>query len=211
MKFILTHLVAIATLFVLLACLAWSQLKQDHRKQSHRSIRRAGVRAFTRLERFALLFVVPMSLLSTWCHRMVGDNRIVLANYIAQPGGDEDSKLADAAITRRSLVKIGSDENHIALCGVGDIPLGATRDGSCTAASILVSFAQFGIYSRELEGFASGAIAAGDLLVAGANGAVRTLPVTTGTYYIIGRAKMAAADTTPVVYIPTFPVQRVVA
>ena len=211
MKFILTHLVAIVTILALLACLAWNQFKQDHRKQSRRSIQRAGVRAFTPLERFALLFVKPMSILSTWCHRMMGDNRIVLANYIATPGGDEDTKLSDAAITRRSLVKLGSDENHIAPAGVGDIPLGATRDGSALAAGVLVSFAQFGIYSRELEGVASGAIAAGDLLVPGANGTVRTLPNATGTYYIIGRAKMAAADTLPVVYIPTFPVQRVVA
>jgi hypothetical protein len=140
--------------------------------------------------------------------RRVGHG-VALANYIATPASDEDTKIGDAAIARRTLVKPGTDADHIDVCGVGDIPLGATRDGSC-ALGERVSFAQFGLYHRELEGIASGAIANGDMLVAGAAGTVRTLPVANGTYYIIGRAKAAAADAGAVVYVPCFPIQRVV-
>ncbi|HEX3855957.1 MAG TPA: hypothetical protein VHY30_01530 [Verrucomicrobiae bacterium] len=143
-------------------------------------------------------------------HRATKPDGLALANYLASPASDEDTKLSDAAITRRCLIKLGTDENHINVCGTGDIPLGATRDGSCLAAAINVSYAQFGLYSRELEGIASGAIAAGDMIVPGAAGAVRTLPAVGGTYYIIGRAKTAAADGQPVVYVPCFPVQRIV-
>ena len=67
-----------------------------------------------------------------------------------------------------------------------------------------------GLYNRELEGVASGAIADGDMLVPGAAGTLRKLPVANGTYYICGRAKGAAADGAAVVYIHCFPIQRVV-
>jgi hypothetical protein len=142
---------------------------------------------------------------------MTGDNRIALANYIATPSGDEDTKIADAAIPRRSVVMIGSDENHIVLCTAGSIPLGSTRDGSALAAGTRLSFAQYGLFRRELEGIANGAIAAGDMLVPGVvAGSLQKLPTSGGTYYICGRAKSAGVDTGSFVYIPSFPVQRVV-
>ena len=207
-------LFAYLAIFVLFAAMVWQQLKPATRKPSRRSLQRAGVRPFTRLERFALLFVVPMAILSTWVHRMRGDNRIVLANYIAQPGGKEDSKLADGVIARRSLIKLGSDENHIAATGTADIPIGITRDGSAAAAGVYVSFAQLGLYDREVEGVASGAISYGDFLIAGPTvngcGTVRSLALAgVGTWYIIGRAKQTVTDTLPVVFLPMFPIQRV--
>ena len=118
--------------------------------------------------------------------------------------------LSDAAIAARYLlVKNGTDANHIALTGVSDIPLGIAVD-EATAAEEGVAVALFGLHERGAIGVASGAIAAGDLLVAGATGFVRTLPATTGSYNIIGRALKAAATTEQVEFVPTFPILRVV-
>jgi hypothetical protein len=117
---------------------------------------------------------------------------------------------ADAAIaTRHLLVKIGTDANHIALAGVNDIPLGFATD-EAAAAEDGVAVALLGLHCTGALGVASGAIAAGALLVPGANGTVRTLPVAAGSYYIIGRATKAAADTDQVELVATFPILRVV-
>jgi len=59
---------------------------------------------------------------------------------------------------------------------------------------------------------ASAAITAGDLVSGAANGKLRTLPTSAGTYYVLGRALNAAsADGDSVEFVPSFPVQRVVA
>lgn len=119
--------------------------------------------------------------------------------------------LADGALTARNLlVKLGSDFVHVTPAGVSDIALGfATDETSAAEEGVAVNL--LGVQERGALGVASGAIAAGDFLVAGATGTVRTLPVTTGTYYIVGRAIKAAADTAPVELVPCFPIQRVVA
>ncbi len=118
--------------------------------------------------------------------------------------------LTDAAFASRNLcVKIGSAADHVALCGVGDIPLGLALD-EASAAEGDVAVARFGLHRDGALGVASGAIAAGDYLVPGANGTLRTLPVAAGTYHIVGRAEKAAANTDPVEFIPCFPIQRIV-
>lgn len=125
--------------------------------------------------------------------------------------GGNISRLADAAITDRFLVgKIGTDINHVALCGTGDIPIGIIED-EAGAAEDPVNVAHFGGAGRTLKGVASAAITAGDFLVPAANGQVRTLPGSSGTYYIIGRALTAAAAAADEVeFDPCVPVQRVV-
>jgi hypothetical protein len=118
--------------------------------------------------------------------------------------------LTDAAFAERYLlVKGGSDALHVALCGVGDIPKGIAHD-SAAAAEESVTVHKFGLHREGAQGVASGAIAVEALLVPGANGTVRTLPAAAGTYYIIGRATKAAADTDRVEFTPCFPIQRVV-
>ena len=113
--------------------------------------------------------------------------------------------LADAA-----LVKIGSDANHIAICGVSDIPLGIIDD-EAEAAEQKVNVAVFGAIRGTRLAVASAAIAAGDMIVPAASGRIRTLPATTGTYYICGRAINAASAAGDLVEIaPCFPIQRVV-
>lgn len=136
---------------------------------------------------------------------------LALANALPTRGQARGTALSDAAIGRRTVVTTGSDANHIAVCGVSGIPLGATEDASCAAAEARVAFAKFGLVSEELEGTASGAISDGDLLVPAASGALRVLPAAAGTYYLCGRARGAATDGGAVVFIPCFPIQRVVA
>jgi hypothetical protein len=210
MKLLIEILMVIA-IIAFLAALVFPALAQRDKNKSHYS-KRFCVRPLSFFERMALPFVCAMENLSVRANKIGhGGNRIVLANYVAQRAGCRDSKLADEAIGRRTLVKYGSDSDHIGVCDAADIPLGATEDNSASAAEDRVSFSQFGLTKEELEGVASGAIADGDLLVPAANGLLRTLPAGAGTYYICGRAKGAAADGEPVVFIPCFPIQRVVA
>ncbi|MEN9840647.1 MAG: hypothetical protein RL376_447 [Verrucomicrobiota bacterium] len=119
---------------------------------------------------------------------------------------------ADAAIsTRNLLVKFGSDASHVALAGVNDIPLGLATD-EAAAAEDGIAVSLLGIQECGALAVASAAITEGDLLVPAANGKVRTLPGTTGSYYIIGRALNAAGvDGDVIEFVPTFPVLRVVA
>ena len=118
---------------------------------------------------------------------------------------------ADAVFGERYLlVKTGSTAAHVALTGVGDIPKGFITDTPDVIGDE-VAVAMLGLQSEGGIGVASGAIANDALLVPGANGTVRTLPVAAGTYHIIGRATKAAADTEQVEYTPCFPIQRVVA
>lgn len=118
---------------------------------------------------------------------------------------------ADAAITNRNLlVKIGSDADHIALAGTADIGIGFAID-QADAAEDPVAVNLLGAAGGTVLGVAAAAITAGDQLVSAANGQVRTLPATTGTYYIVGRAIQAAAAQGDVLQIaPSFPIQRVV-
>jgi hypothetical protein len=118
----------------------------------------------------------------------------------------------DAAITTRNLlVRFGTDASHVALAGVNDIPLGFATD-EAAAAEEGVSVSLLGIQESGVIGVASAAIAAGALLVPAANGKLRTLPGTSGSYYIVGRAlNAAAADGDELELVPTFPVLRVVA
>lgn len=157
------------------------------------------------------LFVAIFALSSVIASRPRGAQLTALANIGEGFQPKQLTFLTDAALTTRYLLgKIGSDSGHIATTGVSDIPLGIIAD-EAAAAELGVSVHLLGIQDQGLLGVASGSIAAGDLLVPGATGTLRTLPATTGTYYIVGRALKAAATTENVEFIPTFPVQRVVA
>ena len=118
---------------------------------------------------------------------------------------------ADAVGTARNLfVKIGSDSNHYALAGTADIALGVIGD-QADAIDDPIAVDLLGVNEGTKLITASAAIAAGDMLVTAANGQARTLPATTGTYYIIGRAIEAAGAAGDVIqFVPCFPIQRVV-
>ena len=122
------------------------------------------------------------------------------------------SRLTDAAIaTRHMCVKFGSDVNHVALAGAGDLTLGVTSDAA-EAAEDPVNVQILGVTNGTVLMTASAAIAAGALVVTSATaGKIRTLPGTTGTYLIIGMALEAAAADGDVINVAhCFPIQRVV-
>ena len=119
--------------------------------------------------------------------------------------------LPTAAVTtgQHRLLKLTDTGTTWTQCGTTDIPIAFTEDHS-TVAGDLIEGRLLGVYCDTAIGTASGAITANDQLVAGANGTVRTLPATTGTYYIIDRALESAADTAQVPFAHCFPIQRVV-
>lgn len=206
MKTLIVYLVA-----MLVIAFIW--LLVEHAcKKSRRA--RGIARPFSRLELLGLAGCRAMDCLSVrWHHAMPGGNRIALANAIATRAKERDTKLSAGVIGRRTVVKFGADANHIDVCGVADIPLGITEDGSATEAERYVAFGQFGLLCEEVEATAEAVMADGDMVVVGAAGGtvVRTLPAVTGTYYIIGRCKGGASGAgQPVVFIPCFPIQRVV-
>lgn len=137
----------------------------------------------------------------------------VFANIAEGTHEGNITKKADAAIaTRFFLVEIGSDIDHVAASNsASDIPLGICTDESA-AAEDLVNVALLGSSKCTLKAVANAAITAGAFITSAGNGKVQTLSASTGTYYIIGRALIAAAaDGDVIEFDPCLPVQRVVA
>lgn len=123
--------------------------------------------------------------------------------------GSRTYKLDAALTARHLLVKAGSDAQSVTLAGAADIPIGVATDEGAIGDYVAVDF--FGSAKSTKLGIASGAIANGAFIVADANGKVRTLPGSAGTYYIIGRALNATTtDGDPIQFDPIPAVQRVV-
>lgn len=142
-----------------------------------------------------------------------GSGELHFANIGEGTHVESITKKADAAITLRyAVVKIGSDIDHIAVTTANtEIPLGVCTD-EADAAEDLVAVELFGAQPKTLRMVASAAITAGAFVVCTASGKIATLPATTGTYYIIGRALQAAGADLDVIEVATcLPTQRVVA
>lgn len=163
------------------------------------------------MNRLKLIFVALVAALASL--KLTPDRRYQFANNQVgvRPGGRR-TYLANAAITTKNLVvDIGTDANHIALAGTSSIALGVAMD-EAEAAEDAVAVQLFGAVEGTVLVVASAAITAGALVVTNTNGKVRTLPGTTGTYYVLGRALTAAgADGDVIEIAPCFPTQRVVA
>ena len=103
------------------------------------------------------------------------------------------SRRADAALAHTNLLlKKGSDERHVAVCGAGDYPVGSTSDSS-DAAEDLINVRPLGSgMTRKLRC----ATALGDDIdvFTAANGFVQALPVGAGTYYNVGRTVATAVQ-----------------
>lgn len=161
---------------------------------------------------FAAL-VLALGAIASSLQRLLTGPRHEFAN-IAEGTSETGNRtyLADAShSTRHLVVKIGSDANHVALCGTGDIALGVTDDQP-DAAEDHINVQLLGAKRGTVLMTASAAITAGDMVVAAASGKIRTLTgLGSGTYYILGRAVEAAgADGDVIQVVPTFPIQRVV-
>jgi len=100
--------------------------------------------------------------------------------------------IADAAITRYHVVKIGTDEAHVAVsASATDIPIGIAEDAAL-AAGDPVSVALIPGCVGTTICIATGVIAAGALVQSNGDGTVKTA-VSTG--YAIGRAIQASGAT----------------
>jgi hypothetical protein len=99
------------------------------------------------------------------------------------------TKLSSAAIARNLLVKIGADQNHVALCGAADTPIGVTLSAA-TGAEQPLSIA---LLSGGVTMKASAAISAGASLEPAANGKMVTLGGGVGVHLCVGQATQAAA------------------
>jgi hypothetical protein len=104
------------------------------------------------------------------------------------------SYLADASHGSRFLVvKIGTDANHVALAAAADTNILGICTDQPSAAEDLVAVRLIGSGAGTVRVVASAAITAGADVVSAASGKVRTIPGTTGSYFVIGKALEAAA------------------
>ena len=100
--------------------------------------------------------------------------------------------MADAAITRWHVVKLGSDANHVTTsAGATDTPIGIAEDAAL-AAEDPVSIALIPGCVGTTIAITTGVIAQGALVQSNGDGTVKTA-VSTG--YVIGRALQASTAT----------------
>ena len=104
------------------------------------------------------------------------------------------SRRADAAHSYRYLlVKAGSDDGHVAVCGAGNYPLGSTSDQPAAAEDLLnVHPLGSSDYTRFLR--SASALSADVDVYTAANGFIQAEPGTTGTYYKVGRTVQASVQ-----------------
>lgn len=120
------------------------------------------------------------------------------------------SRLADAAASEHILVKKGSDDNHVAVCGVADCPVGVLASVP-EAAEDGVTVNLLGCANRTVLLTASEAIAAGVEVYTAANGKVQDA-TTSVTYYKVGVSLTAAAADGDLIEVdPCCPIKVVVA
>ena len=150
------------------------------------------------------------TLLALRPHRLLRQP-IAFANIAEGTHGGNTTKKTDAAITTRFLFgKKGSDDDHIIPCTAStDIPLGVITD-EAAAAEELVNVGLFGSSSETRRITLSGTVVVGDFLVTDSTGKGQKLPVSTGTYYIVGRALQAGVSGDVIEFDPVTAVQRVV-
>lgn len=141
------------------------------------------------------------SLGAAW-HRLLHPDHVALANTLNVVPGCRDTKIADEAIARRTVVKLGSDIDHVGVCDAADVPHGITTDQSASTGEAL-SFGVFGTEGVEggFEYTSSGTTAVNEMLVPADGGGLRTLPAGAGTYYIV--AKCYIGNTTGLTGVAT--------
>lgn len=124
----------------------------------------------------------------------------------------------EAIATKNYVVVRGADDQHFKLgTAVGNVPLGILLNDEIATDEVDVikkNVALFGSYQGTLPGVAEAAIAVDAELTPGVGtfGRVKTLPVATGSYMVIGRSRTTvAAAGDPVSIVHCVPYIRVVA
>lgn len=119
------------------------------------------------------------------------------------------TRKVDAALSVENLlVKRGSDDDHVAVCGASDCPQGTVSD-TPSEAEEYVGVNLLGCAKSTLKMVAVGAVTAGPLFTA-AGGKVQNLPSAPGTYYQVGNGLHAAAAAAEVEVDPCCPIKTVV-
>lgn len=159
---------------------------------------------------FAILTLLVVLAAFMWQATPSRNNETVLSNLFEGVHDTSKTFALDATVATRFLLgKIGSDVNHIALCGVDDIPIGTINDEGVAEDPIAVGLLGKSPTKRMV---ADGIIAAGAELFAAASGKVQVRPSAAGTYYFVGIALTASAGDGDVLEVnDTVPVKLVIA
>lgn len=148
----------------------------------------------------ALPIILMAALLIACCFRMTGSRRASRLTFCNIAEGTHGSgilsKRIGGACSRYRLLKFGVDVDHVAYSGAGEVALFLATDEGATAEDLISVQALAcagGTVTLVTDG--AGVLAAGDLLVAAANGKVAKKAAGAGNYYVVGVALQAAAAT----------------
>lgn len=157
---------------------------------------------------FALLAATVLLACAWLYNRKRGS--VMFANIAEGTHEHSITRKTDAAIaTRHLLYKKGSDNDHIAVAGVADLPQGVVADEAGAAEEyVSVNILGKGPTKRMI---ASEALVVGDEIFTAANGKVQNRPAGAGTYWYVGTALSAAAGDGDIVEVAdTQPVKLVI-
>lgn len=195
--------ILVALVAVVVALFAWASAVSKNANQSsgrkHRGMRRCW--------REFYLAPVLMERLFLWfgfVRRPCGGVQFANIGEGTQEGGVK-SYTPDAATTvRYALYKIGTDGDHVAICGAGDTPLGQSNDQADAGVPIAINL--FGLKPGTLRVITDGTIANGDHVKAGAAGKVTKAASTDRSFgiAIIG-TDQTSADTDVIAIIHCVP------
>jgi hypothetical protein len=158
---------------------------------------------------FSVLTLVVMAVLLVTAFFRGDPTAFALANAIDTGTHDGPiTRIADAAISRYLLVKVGATDTSVDVNGVTDRPLGTTTN-EASAANDRIPVKLLSEDETSLM-IASEALVVGDVIYTAASGKVQNEPATAGTYWRIGRALTAAAADGDVVEVMTNPPIKVV-
>lgn len=100
------------------------------------------------------------------------------------------TRLSDGSLAKGLLLKIGSDENHVAAAGASDSPIGISNSAATGAEQPVIVSTLNGV----LVGKASTAVTAGAVVEAAASGQIAPLGGGVGVHHIVGIALEAAGS-----------------
>lgn len=120
------------------------------------------------------------------------------------------TRKADAALAKHLLVKAGTDANHVAVCGAGDVPYGPVDD-EADAAEDIINVLLLGSAKQTVKCVAVEGITAGELVFTAAGGKVQDEPAGAGTYYQVGVALTTVTTDGDIIEVdPVGPIKFVV-
>ena len=114
----------------------------------------------------------------------------------------------DAGSTDYLLYKAGTDDDHAAVCGASDCPIGVSADAPAAGDTFTID--TLGAASRTRLCRVNEAVSAGEELFTAASGYAQNRPGSSGTYWFIGTALRSAAAGEKIEFAPTAAVKVVI-